>query len=169
MAGNGEKDLKVSQNDIYAALGPIDYTSEDMCSCGSVSSLVLQDCLISNPLYCGTCFGEVPPACIPLPEDLVRPIAQWRDIYRSLYFLWLDSGDYAAWASEQLSDIAGQIHSMGRNIADRLTKEGHPCYYRWFIPHPESSPSNCPLCGQSLQEAWPGRADRCCRPCRIVL
>ena len=158
----------VGRNDIYAALGPIDYTSEDMCICRSVAPIVLQDCLMPNPLYCGTCFGEVPPESIPLAVGLVRPIAQWRDIYRALYVLWIDSDDYAEWASDRLTDVAGHVHALGRGIAEQITMGGHPCYYRWFVPHPKTSPLDCPICGHSLV-AWPGRSDMCCHLCRIVL
>ena len=158
----------MSRRDIYAALGPIDYSSEEMCCCGSVGPLVLQDCLIPNPLYCGTCFGELPPEFIPLAQSLVNPIAEWRNIHRALFVLWLDSGDYAGWAAGQLADVAGQVHSSGRGIAGQLTSGGHPCYYRWFVPTPDSRPADCPVCGRPL-EAWPGRVDMCCHPCRIVL
>ena len=158
----------MSRNDIYSALGPIDYTSEDMCCCSSVGSIVLQDSFTQNPLYCGNCFGEVPPESIPLDEGLVRPIAHWRDIYRGLYVLWIDSGDYADWASDRLSDVTGQVHLLGRGIADKITGSGHPCYYRWFVPDATASQVACPICGNSLV-AWPGRADRACHLCRIVL
>ena len=129
---------------------------------------MLQDCLIPNPLYCGTCFGEVPPEFIDLADNLVAPIAQWRDIYRSLYLLWIHSGDYAAWASHQLTDVAGQIHRTGRDLADQITASGHLCYYRWFVPYPAVSLVDCPLCYQPL-ETWPGRTDKRCLSCRIVL
>ena len=168
LAGSSAKPGSMSKNTKYDALGPIDCTSDDMCGCDSVGSIVLQDCLIPNPLYCGTCFGGVPPESIRLAGDLVTPIARWRDICRSLYLLWLDSGDYAAWASDQLENAAGQIHTAGRGIADQITAGGHLCYYRWFVPHSEVASHDCPFCGQGL-EAWPDRADRRCLSCRVVL
>ena len=159
---------RMRRNARYDALGPVDYTSDDMCGCDAVKSIVLQDGSIPNPLCCGTCFGEVPPESIGLDKNLVTPIARWLDIYRSLCRLWLYSDDYAAWASDQLADVAGQVHKLGRGITDQLTADGHLCYYRWFVPHPEVAADTCPFCTQPL-DVWQERTDRVCHSCRIVL
>src|SRR5947207_11048041 len=106
----------MSRRDPYHLLGPFDYTSDTACGCDRRDSLVLRDALNPYPIVCGSCFGEVLPELISLPPDLVEPMARWRDLFRALYTLWLDSDEYESWARERLCDPAGSVNVRGRTL-----------------------------------------------------
>ena len=64
---------------------------------------MLRDALGENPLYCVACNGEVAPERIGFDERLAEDIACWLSLHRSLYQLWLDSGEYENWAEKKAS------------------------------------------------------------------
>lgn len=158
----------MSRDDPYRLLGPLDMTDEDMCGCDSRTSLVLRDSLCPNPITCATCFGWVPPADIDLPHDLVQPIAQWREVFTSLYRLWLDSGSYETWAATQLLDPLGEVNVRGRDLAARLSLTVLPCYYWWFSPDGLIPATVCPVCSGTLMP-WPRRNVQFCALCRLIV
>lgn len=159
----------MSRYDPYALLGPFDYTSDEMCGCDSVTTLLLQDSLKPNPLVCGTCFGEVLPEAIHLDPELAWPISQWRSVYQALYQLWLDSGAYQSWAAAQLEDVGGQVNVVGRALADRLSTPDRPCFYGWFVQHADAPPPSCPICQDGPMLPWPHRGAHHCPDCRLMI
>lgn len=131
---------------------------------------MLRDGLSSNPLFCISCNGEVPPERLGLDGELVEIIANWLSVYDSLYRLWLDSGEYEAWASVRLADPHGQVNRRGREIVERLS-DINPAYYWWFVDTetPESGRlANCPICSGPVSEVE-GKEFRLCATCRILV
>lgn len=158
----------MSRSDPYSLLGPIDHNSEDMCGCSSWPILILREWRRPNPLTCGRCFGEVPPDWINLPHDLVYPIAQWRDLFRSLYLLWADRGEYQSWAAARLSDPSGSVNLCGRELAAKISTLCVRCFYWWFLAEMEREVSECPIC-KGLVAPWPGQRVRFCNACKVIL
>ena len=158
----------MSLSDPYRLLGPFDHTSEDMCACDSRSTLILRESMTPNPLTCGSCFGEVLPEWVHLPHELVQPIAQWRELHRALYALWLDSGEYESWAVSRLSDPSGSVHVRGRELTAQLSTLGTPCYYWWFRADSDIPVAGCPIC-QAAVSPWPGRSVSFCEICRVII
>jgi hypothetical protein len=54
---------------------------------------MLRDSLGDSLLYGVACNGEVAPKRIGFDARLAEDIASWRSVHRSLYLLWLDSGE----------------------------------------------------------------------------
>jgi predicted nucleic acid-binding Zn ribbon protein len=102
------------------------------------------------------CNLEVRPEDLALSEDLVEAIARWRTVYDAVYWLWLDSGAYEAWAREQLADITSPVNAEGRSVRQELDAVRR-CYY-WCFQDDSADDyepmRTCPGCGASLQ-AYP--------------
>jgi hypothetical protein len=131
--------------------------------------VILCDTLTENPLQCLACRGEVAPERIGFEEQLADAIAHWRGLHRSLYLLWLDSGEYESWARDRLLDRNGRVNMLGREIVVELNQFVR-AYYYWFSDAEvdvQNSPSICPCCGDSL-ESSEGRRFLKCDHCSII-
>jgi len=157
--------------DPYWKLRPTPPTPDDeICRCDHCEQLVLRDSLGENPLYCLICNGEVAPERIGFDEPLADHIHYWRSIHRSLYLLWLDSGEYENWAAEKLREPSGSVNVNGRDIVQRLN-EFVRCYYWWFndtgidgyVP-----PERCPSCSGPLSECVDRDLQKC-EMCSILI
>jgi predicted nucleic acid-binding Zn ribbon protein len=143
---------------------------EEICHCDPCKQLMLRDSFGDSPLYCVACNGEVAPERIGFDARLAEDIASWRSVYRSLYLLWLDSGEYEAWAMERLRDPDGSVNVHGRRIVQRLN-EYIRAYYWWFndigiegyVP-----PEHCPACSGNLA-ACDDRDFKKCDRCSILI
>jgi hypothetical protein len=159
----------LQETDPYWKLRPEGPTPPDeVCRCPGSPPIVLQDHLSSLPLACLRCNGEVPPERLGFPADLAEKVAFWRSFHRALYTLWLDSGEYEAWAREQLERKDAPVNVRGLGVVEQLNKYRRT-YYWWFQGKNDldfvSRPS-CPRCGQDLLRVF----DReLCEPCSIVL
>jgi hypothetical protein len=142
---------------------------EEVCRCPCVEAVMLCDRLGANPLYCMMCNGEVFPERLGFDIRLAEAIASWRFIHRSLYWLWLESGEYDAWAAQQLADPQGEVHRAGRDVVRRLN-ETVRAYYWWFQDSDDDhAPANrCPLCRGELLPCgdWPFRK---CEDCSLLV
>lgn len=131
---------------------------------------MLRDTLTENPLQCVECNGEVAPERICFDERLSDDIASWRGLFRSLYLLWLDSGEYEAWAAERLLDRNGEVNVRGREVVDQLNQFVR-AYYWWFknteLEEP-SAPVACPNCGIAM-EPYEGFSFQKCESCAILM
>jgi hypothetical protein len=131
---------------------------------------MLRDGLTDNPLFCVECNGEVPAERLGFDAEFAEQIANWLSVYDSLYRLWLDSGEYEAWAADRLLDPQGQVSQAGMDIVARLN-DLVPTYYWWFMDTEaaeEENPSSCPLCSGPLRECE-DRNFRVCAACRILV
>ena len=94
--------------------------SDEVCTCGEVTPIALQEHLSPVPLARLRCNGEVPPERIGFTAPLAERIASWRNVSRALTTLWLDSGAYEAWAREQLENPRGQVNVSGLELTGEL-------------------------------------------------
>jgi hypothetical protein len=151
--------------DPYWKLRPASPTPDDeLCHCPRLEAVMLCDRLGENPLYCMCCNGEVHPERLGFNGQLAEDIASWRFVHRSLYWLWLDSGQYETWAARQLADPQGEVHREGRDLVRRLN-ETIRAYYWWFQDSDDDHPpaDRCPVCGGELMPC----RDRPFRKCEI--
>lgn len=158
-------------DDIYWKLRPLPHPEkEDICHCENRTAVMLRDSFSQNPVQCLTCNGEVPPEQLGYDAQLVEEIACWRSIYRSLYLLWLDSGEYETWAAEKLASPASKVNVQGRDIVRRLNGV-MTSYYWWFNDteiEEKDPPSNCPYCASPLKD-FEERNFQICDNCLILI
>jgi Zn-ribbon-containing, possibly nucleic-acid-binding protein (DUF2310) len=144
--------------------------TEEQCHCLQLTTIMLRDSFSNNPHYCMACNGEVTPERVGFDASLSEDIARWLDIHRSLFRLWLSSGEYERWASDRLSDPNGAVNVTGRELTARLSQY-LPTYYWWFtdteVPV-EDRPSHCPVCHGTLADTS-GWCLGVCHGCRILV
>lgn len=144
---------------------------DELCQCASVKAVLLRDAFGPNPLYCVRCNGEVAPERVGFDNwRIAEDIAQWRNLYRSLYYLWLDSGEYESWAVARLSDPSGAIHLKGMSCV-RVLNHFVRAYYWWFVDNTTEEfvePTYCPVCAQSLLKYQDGHVS-VCEPCSLMM
>jgi hypothetical protein len=131
---------------------------------------MLVDRLTKNPLFCVECNREMPPERLGFDANFAQEIAHWLSVYDSLYRLWLDSGEYEAWAAARLLDALGQVNQAGLEIVRRLN-DVVPAFYWWFTDTEaaeEVHRSACPLCSGALTD-YEGRNFRACAACHILV
>lgn len=151
--------------DVYNRLRP--NTEIESCICDSIAGLVLVDLMSDNPIHCAVCRREVDPERVNLTGSETEAIAHWYSAASALYRLWLDSGEYEAYAKEQLLNPNGQINRVGREIAIAMSVH-HPTQLWFFYDTDDGEPSHCPVCGDLLDinVKW---GTGICRPCHIQI
>ncbi len=148
--------------DAYSKLRPD--TEIERCECKTVSGLLLVYLFSRNPIHCSECRKEIDPERLGLSAKEVDDIARCFGVYSSLYKLWLDSGEYEAFAKEKLIDPKGQVNRSCMAVAQRLS-EKWPTAYWWFYDTDDGTPSSCPSCSATLDTnvKWgTGKCARCC-------
>ena len=158
-------------HDPYWKLRPTAPTpDEEMCHCSMPLGVTLCDLLTNNPISCVECRGEVLPERLAFDEQLSEEIATWLSSHRSLYCLWLSSGEYETWARDRLSDPHGEVNVEGRKIVRQLNHHAR-AYYWWFQDtdvEDYSPPDMCPNCNKLLCQIEDN--DRLvCDTCMIIL
>jgi len=142
----------------------VDY---ERCSCGELRDLLLVYTLTDNPIHCYHCKGVIDPQRLDMSDDQVDSVGQWHRQFRALYDLWLDSGEYEAWAKYQLLAPKGQVNRDGLAVRASLTKL-LPTFYWWFHDESDPVPQRCPVCYDALIPATRhGHGE--CSSCRIVI
>lgn len=126
-------------------------TDIEYCDCSEISSILLVYTLTDNPIHCYKCKGTIDPEKLKLTSDEVYRIGTWHNVFSSLYLLWLDSGEYEAWAKEQLLNKNGQVNIQGMDVAKILSNRW-PTYYWWFYDSDDPIPNKCPNCGAELDD-----------------
>lgn len=139
----------------------------ESCVCGSVDRLLLVYMLTDNPIHCFRCKCEVDPAKIALTDEQVEDVYEWHRVNRALNDLWLDSGEYEAWARAQLLDPSGQVNLAGMKAAASLSQRVET-YLWWFHDEEDAAPQVCPVCHRKLNPAT-GHGHGQCDVCRIVI
>lgn len=157
------------QTDPYWKLRPEPPTpADEVCQCQDSPPITLQDHLSSVPLACVRCNGEVPPERLGFTDELSEELASWRNLHRAVFTLWLDSGEYEAWARAQLEDPTKPVNVRGLHAVARLN-EYHKAYLWWFQDGSAEDfvpLSACPRCGCGLSEVL-GRL--VCEECSILV
>ena len=150
----------------FSRLYPAPPTPEDeLCHCSGRPPIKLMWALAENPIRCVECNHMVPPETLQgWTQELIDGVAHWNSLYGSLYCLWLDSGEYEAWAAEKLAAIEGSVNKEGRDLVAELNRLQR-CYYWWFEEHLENGAVVCPICTQPFSQA----RQRVCEECSVVL
>jgi len=149
----------------YAKLRP--WTESEVCECDEVNELLLVYTLTDNPIHCYQCKGSIDPERLALSDGVVDDVASWRQVFSALYELWLNSGEYEAWAKENLLNRTGQVNVEGLAVSSVLSKQW-PTYYWWFYDSDDPIPGTCPSCNTEM-EASPIHGNKLCTKCRIVV
>jgi hypothetical protein len=137
------------------------------CDCLRVEQLLLVYTLEDNPIQCFRCKGTVDPEAISLSEAQVEAVGSWRRVFGALYDLWLDSGEYEAWAKGQLLRRGGEVNVKG--MATRATiSETLPTFYWWFRDTDDPVPTSCPWCEGEVVPAT-RHGEHQCHSCWIVI
>jgi hypothetical protein len=147
--------------DAYQKLRP--WTAIEACECDSVNGLFLLDLLTDNPLHCSSCRREVDPSRLALSAPEVEAVARWFSVAKSLYLLWLDSGEYEAYAKARLSDPHGRVNRLGIEVAELLSTRIETRLWL-FHDTDDGEPTRCPVCGEDLDTKvrWgTGKCPRC--------
>lgn len=149
---------------------------DELCRCVDGPPVKLMQALGPNPLACMRCHGEVQPETLPLPEELVDPVAQWSAVYDALDRLWLDSGAYETWAAAELANIDSSVNRAGLELRAQIDPVRR-CYYWLFAdaPHGNLAASStdvaphCPICSTRMTAYDGGRiAHLVCEACSLV-
>jgi hypothetical protein len=159
--------------DPYARLRPDDATPDDeICQCVLKWPIMLLSRLGENPLVCAMCRGEVDPAKLPLPASMVDKVAHWRVLENAFLQLWLDSGEYEAFAQDELLNPESPINREGLQLRGEL-ESVRRCYFAFFQKFSYETweyevPKDCPLCHGDLVADTRGRGDLLvCESCGI--
>ena len=155
--------MAYSAADAYKRLRP--WTEIEACECSKVESLLLVDILTDNPLHCGFCRREVDPERLQLTAVETEQIAHWFAAASALYRLWLDSGEYEAYAKAQLANPKKQVNVKRLEVAKTLSAK-IPTKLWFFSDTDDGEPTHCPICGSKLDTnvKW---GTGCCGPCRV--
>jgi hypothetical protein len=132
----------------YRLKPPEPTTAEDICACVAAYPLKLMFALGYNPVHCMACNREVAPEVYRPDQMLSEAIAYWRELYRALYMLWLDSADYEDWAATQLNDMSSRVNQLG--LAVRESLNGLRRTYYWLF---EENVVVCPICSRPMEKS----------------
>ncbi|RLA52589.1 MAG: hypothetical protein DRR42_07165 [Gammaproteobacteria bacterium] len=154
----------MSPVDPYDRLRPS--TDIEECECEVVTHLLLIIGWMSeNPISCGECRREVDPERLRLTTKEVDLVAGWNVVSNSLYWLWLDSGEYEEYAKARLSDPTSQINTDGMKVAEMLSAR-LPTRLWYYSDTDDGTLIECPVCARPLDTnvKW-GTGD--CPVCKI--
>lgn len=155
-------------HDPYLKLRPTPPTpTDELCLCDDSPAIVLQSHLSPNPISCAHCNLEVPPEQIGFSVELAEALAHWREFHDAFYRLWLDSGEFEAWAADQLSDPQSTVNLRAFELVSKLN-EHRRAYLWWFQDNTRDDfipISNCPKCDAALK-VFRGRLR--CEVCSII-
>lgn len=110
----------------------------------------------------------MPPERIGFTSDLAEGLAFWQRLHDALDALWLDSGEYEAWARARLEDPAGRVNVTGLALVNELNNYRRT-YYWWFQDESADNfvpPAKCPRCSAGLSRLF---RHLVCEACSIVV
>ena len=124
---------------------------DEICPCDDATPILLCPKATPNPLCCARCNLEVPPERLGFDAAVAEQLAAWRDFHDSFYHLWLDSGEFEAWAAAQLTNPTSVVNQRGVALAQRLSA-WRTCFLWWFVADQASAVhQSCPRCHATLQ------------------
>jgi predicted nucleic acid-binding Zn ribbon protein len=109
------------------------------------------------------CKNEIDPEALKIDDGLVDDIASWYGVFKSLYSLWLNSGEYEPYAKDKLTDKRSQVNIEGMSVAKKLSVH-YPSYYWLFTDTDDNELSRCPNCAKTLDfdvKYGTGKCDDC--------
>ena len=146
--------------------------SAERCRHRPVRACKLMWAATESPLWCLRCERGVSLRRLPLDDGTHSQIAEWSRAFANIYTLWVDSGNYEAWAARQLFDLASPLNRHGLAIASELS-QSLDCYYWFDLDRSEEIEpvqlEECPSCGEPLDVAEEAkRPALVCENCRII-
>src|SRR3989344_4119350 len=164
--------MLMSKPDPYFKLRPSPETPEDeICKCAEDKPMKLMGALSCNPLHCIDCNLEVFPESLPRDQVLVDAVASWRRTYDDIDWLWLQSGEYEAWAKDQLVDMTSPVNQRGMALCEELSllRKCYYCYFQDDTAEGFKPITLCPACQQTLKAYGDGIFPQLiCEECRII-
>jgi hypothetical protein len=106
-----------------------------------------------------------------LSVEEIEAVARWHSVARSLYALWLDSGEYEAWAKARLLDLTGQVNQDGLKVARMLSARLPTCVWlfrAWEDDRAADEAADCPICKQPLDKNLRYGSGKCLE-CHVLL
>ncbi|WP_017463977.1 DUF2310 family Zn-ribbon-containing protein [Dyella ginsengisoli] len=137
------------------------------CDCKELRELLLVHRLTDNPVHCFACNGALDPQRLGLSSKQVDMVSSWHGQFQALYSLWLDCGEYEAWAKVQLLKRDGQVNRDGLAAVAALSAL-LPTYYWWFHDESDPEPLCCPVCGDKLSASRKHGHGQC-DACQVVI
>jgi len=143
---------------------------EEMCHCKRKGPILLRSALGPFPFYCMECNGEIPIEELQIDDCLAEEVAQWLAVHDSLFYLWLDSDEYEAWAKERLLDVKGKVNVEGLRIAREFDKQRETFF--WFFQDTDDesyvAPKECPFCKKTLKQ-YGSKNFQICSSCKVAV
>src|SRR5262245_42837423 len=124
-------------------------TEIERCECAAVTGLILVNLLTDNPLHCESCRKEVDPERVQLTAEETEQVAAWFSTASALYRLWLDSGEYEAYAKARLLAHNGEMNQDGLALARTLSAK-IPTRFWFFHDTDDGEPTHRPFCHKPL-------------------
>lgn len=150
---------------------PLPTPDDEICKCLERKAIKLMSALSQNPIHCVDCNLEVTPEALALEAMLIDEIASWRSVFDGIDRLWLDSGEYEAWARNQLLDIRSPVNRRGMEVSESLNRVRR-CYYWYFQDQStvDFEPVKvCPACQRRFMLYPHGIFPQfVCEDCRII-
>jgi predicted nucleic acid-binding Zn ribbon protein len=144
---------------------------DELCACSGPRVWKLMYALGPNPIHCADCNLEVPPDELQLSEKLVEAIASWRNVWGSIFRLWLNSGAYEEWARAELVALTSPANRQGLALVEQLAGV-NPCFFQYFEDQSaeEWTPlESCPSCGKPPSAQISGQfAYSACEECSVL-
>ncbi len=156
-------------DDDYRRLRPMRATpADELCHCAGTPDLMPQEHLSANPIACFDCAREVPPERIGYPSALAEQLARWRSFQYCVYYLWLDSAEFEAFARAALEDPHSVLNPRSFAMV-RALNDVRRTYLYWFQHIGKADfvrLTHCPNCTQRLTL---DTARWVCQPCAITV
>jgi hypothetical protein len=149
----------------YKLRAPSGPASDELCACKDSPPLVLQAHLAFNPVVCVRCRGEVEPSTLGFGAELADKLYQWQAFHDCFYILWLDSGEFEAWAKAQLLAPNSPVNVRALDVVRELARF-RQSYYWWFVDSCDPAIESCPRCGGELATL---EGDHVCNACAILV
>lgn len=157
----------VEENNFSCGGGFDVYPQDEFCHCSNNPTMVIMSRYGENFLVCLSCNNYIVPEKIKIDVETTAKLQQWQRVYNSIDRLWLDSGDYEAWAISELSKPSSHIHQEGFEVQKMMQTYGKT-YYWWFqnIGSTDKPLSTCPKCTKLLEK----KADKLvCEKCLLLM
>jgi hypothetical protein len=140
---------------------------DELCACPNLPPVALQAHLAFNPVICMRYHREVEPSKLGFGAELADTLYQWQSFHDCFYILWLDSGEFEAWAKAQLLSPDSPVNVRALEVVQQL-KAFREAYYWWFVDSCGSADqaSSCPRCRGSLTLV---EGQRVCASCSVVV
>jgi hypothetical protein len=125
---------------------------------------------VPDVFYCAACRSPVEVDSLGLEDEYLASLRYWKCLFDSLYFLWLDSQEFEAFAASAFASPEARVHRLGMELAAEGSR-ARRAYYAWFSTTADGTEgiedyAACPHCSGALTAAWEWRV---CARCNIAV